>query len=71
MARQLLDLITDLSVSSDRHAGFRLSVDRGDELPRGGGPDPRDGQKPVVRLKSMFDKDLPIDKLNVKARNFQ
>jgi hypothetical protein len=71
MARQPLDLITDLPVPADRHAGFRLSVGRGDELPRDGGPDPRDGQKPFVQLKAMFDKDLPIERLNVKAWNFQ
>lgn len=53
MARQLLDLITDLSVPADRHAGFRLSVGTGDGFPRGGGPDPRDWQKPVVRLREL------------------
>lgn len=71
VAQQLFDLSEDLSGLAGRDAEFRLPAGRGDEFAHGGGPDPRDAQKPVVRPKEMFDPDLHIDTLKVKARNFQ
>jgi error-prone DNA polymerase len=43
---------------------------RGDKFAHGGRPDPRDKARPVVRPKEMFDPDLRIETLKVKARNF-
>jgi error-prone DNA polymerase len=47
-----------------------LPAGRGDEFARGGGPHPRDKPKPVVAPRDVFVRDLHIDTLKVKARNF-
>jgi error-prone DNA polymerase len=70
IAQQLFDLSVDLSSLSERDTEFRLPAGRGDEFAHGGGPDPRDRQAPAVRPRDMFVKDLHIDTLKVKARNF-
>ena len=71
VAQQLFDLTADLSGLADRDAEFKLPAGRGDEFAHGGGPDPRDDPRPVPRAKEMFDPDLHIETLKVKARNFQ
>jgi error-prone DNA polymerase len=72
VAQQLFDLSGDLSGLADRDTEFRLPTGRGDEFAHGGGPDPRDTPKPVVQAaRDMFVRDLHIDTLKVKARNFQ
>jgi error-prone DNA polymerase len=71
VAQQLFDLSADLSGLADRDTEFRLPTGRGDEFAHGGGPDPRDAPKPVVQSRDMFVRDLHIDTLKVKARNFQ
>ena len=71
IARQLFDLTADLSGLADRDAAFKLPSGRGDEFAHGGGPDPRDKPKPMVTPRDMFVRDLHIDTLKVKARNFQ
>lgn len=71
IARQLFDLTGDLSGLADRDAEFKMPAGRGDEFAHGGGPDPRDKPKPVVTPRDMFVRDLHIDTLKVKARNFQ
>jgi error-prone DNA polymerase len=71
IARQLFDLTTDLSGLADRDAEFKMPAGRGDEFAHGGGPDPRDRPKPVVTPRDLFVRDLHIDTLKVKARNFQ
>jgi error-prone DNA polymerase len=70
VAQQLFDLSDDLSGLADRDAEFKLPTGRGDEFAHGGGPDPRDQPKPVVRPKEMYDPDLRIETLKVKSRNF-
>ncbi|MDM9629063.1 error-prone DNA polymerase [Rhizobium sp. S152] len=70
VAQQLFDLSGDLSGLADRDTEFRLPTGRGDEFAHGGGPDPRDTPKPVVQARDMFVRDLHIDTLKVKARNF-
>jgi error-prone DNA polymerase len=71
VAQQLFDLTADLSGLADRDTVFRLPAGRGDEFAHGGGPDPRDTPKPVVQVRDMFVRDLHIDTLKVKSRNFQ
>ncbi|WP_313199408.1 error-prone DNA polymerase [Rhizobium sp.] len=71
VAQQLFDLSGDLSALADRDTEFKLPAGRGDEFAHGGGPDPRDRPKPVVQPRDMFVRDLHIDTLKVKSRNFQ
>jgi len=71
VAQQLFDLSNDLSGLADRDTEFRLPTGRGDEFAHGGGPDLRDTPKPVVQARDMFVRDLHIDTLKVKSRNFQ
>ncbi|TWF47646.1 error-prone DNA polymerase [Neorhizobium alkalisoli] len=71
IARQLFDLTADLSGLADRDAAFKMPTGRGDEFAHGGGPDPRDAPKKVASPRDMFVRDLHIDTLKVKARNFQ
>nr|WP_172694564.1 error-prone DNA polymerase [Rhizobium rhizogenes]QCL10734.1 DNA polymerase III, alpha subunit [Rhizobium rhizogenes] len=70
VAQQLFDLSGDLSALADRDAEFKLPAGRGDEFAHGGGPDPRDKPKPIARPRDMFTRDIHIDTLKVKARNF-
>jgi error-prone DNA polymerase len=70
VAQQLFDLSGNLSGLADRDTEFRLPTGRGDEFAHGGGPDPRDTPKPVVQARDMFVRDLHIDTLKVKSRNF-
>ncbi|MBY3307630.1 hypothetical protein HFO04_33490 [Rhizobium laguerreae] len=70
-AQQLFDLSGDLVGLADRDEEFKLPVGRGDEVARGGGPEPRDRPKPVVAARDLFVPDLHIDTLKIEARNFQ
>ncbi|SCB37508.1 error-prone DNA polymerase [Rhizobium hainanense] len=73
VAQQLLDLSGDLSGLADRDMDFRLPTGRGDEFAHGspGSPDSRDRPRPVPEARDIFVRDLHIDTLKVKARNFQ
>jgi error-prone DNA polymerase len=73
VAQQLFDLTEDLSGLADRDMEFKLPTGRGDEFAHGfpGGGDSRDRPKPVVTPRDIFVRDLHIDTLKVKARNFQ
>lgn len=70
VAQQLFDLSADLSGLADRDAEFKLPTGRGDEFAHGGGPDARDKPKPVMQARDMFVRDLHIDTLKLKSRNF-
>ncbi len=70
IARQLIDLSRDLSGLADRDMEFKLQPGRGDEFARGGGPDPRDTPRAAVQPRDIFIRDLHIDTLKVKSRNF-
>ncbi len=70
VAQQLFDLSADLSGLADRDTDFKLPTGRGDEFAHGGGPDSRERPKPVVAPRDMYVRDLHIDTLKVKARNF-
>ncbi len=71
VAQQLFDLTSDLSGLADRDTSFRLPTGRGDEFAHGGGPDSREREKPVVNARDMFVRDLHLDTIKVKSRNFQ
>ncbi|KQS59290.1 hypothetical protein ASG39_18345 [Rhizobium sp. Leaf371] len=68
VAQELFNLTADPSGLADRDVEFRLPAGRGDELAHVGGPDP---PRPVLRPKVMYDPDLHIQTLKVKALNFQ
>lgn len=73
VAQQLLDLSGDLSGLADRDIDFKLPTGRGDEFAHGGagGGDARDRPKPIPQAREIYVRDLHIDTLKVKARNFQ
>ncbi|MBB4113241.1 error-prone DNA polymerase [Rhizobium sp. BK226] len=73
VAQQLFDLSGDLSSLADRDSEFKLPTGRGDEFAHGspGSPDSRDTPKPVPpHPRDIFVRDLHIDTLKVKGRNF-
>ncbi|KOF20241.1 DNA polymerase [Ensifer adhaerens] len=72
VAQQVFDLSGDLSGLADRDIDFKLPTGRGDEFAHGspGSPDSRDRPKPVPHPRDIFVRDLHIDALKVKARNF-
>jgi error-prone DNA polymerase len=73
VAQQLFDLSGDLSGLADRDIDFKLPTGRGDEFAHGslGSQDSRDRPKPVPEPRDIFVRDLHIDTLKVKSRNFQ
>lgn len=72
IARQLDDLSGDLAALADRDTEFRNPSGRGDEFAHGshGGGDARDRPKPIPEARDIYVRDLHIDTLKVKARNF-
>jgi error-prone DNA polymerase len=70
VAQQVFDLSGDLSGLADRDIDFKLPTGRGDEFAHGGGPDPRDKPKSTVQPRDIFVRDLHVDSLKVKTRNF-
>jgi error-prone DNA polymerase len=49
---------------------FTLPAGRGDEARHPGGPDPR-GAVPIKKVRDIYNPNLHIDTLSVKARNFR
>ncbi len=72
VAQQLFDLSSDLSRLADRDMEFKQTTGRGDEFAHGsvGGGDARDSAPPPAP-RDIFIRDLHIDSLKIKARNFQ
>ncbi len=72
VAQQLFDLSADLSGLADMDVVFKAPSGRGDEFAHGsaGGGDSRDRQKPLPEARDIFVRDLHIDTLKVKSRNF-
>jgi error-prone DNA polymerase len=72
VAQQLFDLSSDLSGLADRDMEFKLTTGRGDEFAHGsvGGGDTRE-RAPPPAPRDIFIRDLHIDRLKIKARNFQ
>ncbi|MDE8761989.1 MULTISPECIES: error-prone DNA polymerase [Rhizobium] len=72
VAQMLFDLSGALSGLADRDSEFKLPAGRGDEFAHGsaGSPDSRDRPKTVPQARDIFVRDLHIDTLRVKSRNF-
>ncbi|RDJ10124.1 error-prone DNA polymerase [Rhizobium phaseoli] len=72
VAQMLFDLSGDLADLADRDSEFKLPAGRGDEFAHGspGSPDSRDRPKAVPQARDIFVRDLHIDTLKVKGRNF-
>lgn len=72
VAQMLFDLSGDLSGLADRDSEFKLPAGRGDDFAHGspGSPDSRDRPKTVPQARDIFVRDLHIDTLRVKSRNF-
>ncbi len=64
------DLSAQLKTVSNLEDGFPLTAGRGDDAKRGGsGLDSRE-RKPPIKPRDMYEPDLHIDTLKVRARNF-
>jgi error-prone DNA polymerase len=65
------DLSSQLKTVSGLEDGFPLSAGRGDEAKHGGsGLDSRE-PKPPIKPRDMYEPDLHIDTLKIRARNFR
>jgi error-prone DNA polymerase len=73
VAQQLFDLSTNLSTLAGMDKEFKAPSGRGDEFAHGsaGGGDSRDRPKPAPQARDIFVRDLHIDTLKIKSRNFQ
>ncbi|SMD13041.1 error-prone DNA polymerase [Rhizobium sp. RU36D] len=72
VAQQLFDLSADLSGLAGRDTDFKLPTGRGDEFAHGssGGPDSRERPRALPEARDIYVRDLHIDTLNVRSRNF-
>jgi error-prone DNA polymerase len=70
VAHRLTDLSADLATVGSREA-FLLPHGRGDQVTHGGGPDPRELPPKGLRTRDIYDPDLHIDTIKVKARDFR
>lgn len=72
VAHRIADLSAELASIGQRHAAFPLPHGRGDEFHHGSSsPDPR-GQPPKVsRTRDMYVRDLHIDAIRVRTRDFK
>ncbi len=72
VAQQLFDRSGDLSALADRDVDVKIPMGRGDEFAHGspGSPDSKDRPRPVPEARDTLVRDLHIDTLKVRARNF-
>ncbi len=71
VAHQLTDLSAELASVGSRDAAFPLPYGRGDQVTHaGGGPDPRELPPKGLRTRDIYVRDLHIDTIKVKSRNF-
>jgi error-prone DNA polymerase len=71
VVEEVRDLTADLKTVAGFDALFPLVPGRGDEAKHGGsGPDSRD-PRPITKPRDMYEPDLHIDTLRLKARNFR
>jgi error-prone DNA polymerase len=69
---QVVDLSADLKRISGLDARIRLQSGRGDDAKRGGsGADSREPKAAMINPREMYEPDLQIDMLRLKARNFR
>jgi error-prone DNA polymerase len=72
VVEEVRDLTPDLRAVSGLDSPFPLPAGRGDEAKHGGGgTDSRERKAPIIRPRDMYEPDLHIDTLKVKARNFR
>ncbi len=72
VAHRLSDLSPELASIGERDAAFPLPHGRGDEAHHGGtGPDPRDLPPKGLRTRDIYVRDLHIDTLKVRPRDFR
>src|SRR3546814_19192020 len=72
VAQRLTDLSADLASVGDRDAAFPLPHGRGDEFHHGSPtPDPRDPTSKGLRARDIYVRDLHIDSIKVKTRDFR
>jgi error-prone DNA polymerase len=64
------DLSSQLKTVSGLEGRFPLSAGRGDEAKHGGSDDSRE-PKPSIKPRDMYEPDLHIDTLKIRARNFR
>ncbi|MCC8978911.1 error-prone DNA polymerase [Bradyrhizobium acaciae] len=68
---EVCDLTNDLKLMSGAGDALILPAGRGDEAKHGGsGMDSREPKAPIIRPRDMYEPDLHIDTLKIKARNF-
>ncbi len=70
IARKLYDLSGDLSALADRDLEVRIPTGRGDEFAHGSPGSADHRGKAVVKARDMYVRDLHIDNLKIKSRNF-
>jgi error-prone DNA polymerase len=71
VAQRIIDLSPELASVGEREADFRLPHGRGDQVRNGGsGPDPREQPPKPARTRDIYVRDLHIDTIKVKSRNF-
>lgn len=72
VANHLTDLSTDLAAVGERDTGFPLPHGRGDEFHHGSrGIDPRSLPPKVPKPRDIYVRDLQIDGIKVKTRDFR
>jgi error-prone DNA polymerase len=72
IVEQVADLTHDLKSVAGLDAPFPLPSGRGDEAKGGGsGPDSRDPKPQIIKPRDVYEPDLHIETLKVKARNFR
>ncbi|MBB3429048.1 error-prone DNA polymerase [Rhizobium sp. BK312] len=71
VAQQLFDLTGDLFGLADRDEAFKLPTGRGDEFAHGAPEIPDSRERAVMKVREIYEPDRLIDRLKVRARNFQ
>ena len=71
VANRLVDLSAELATVGSRDAAFPLPHGRGDEATHAGGsPDPRELPPKGLRTRDIYVRDLHIETIKAKSRNF-
>jgi error-prone DNA polymerase len=71
IAEHLIDQSAMLHQIGGLDEAFNVPTGRGDEARHAGGPDPRDQQPPLRKVRDIYVPDLHIDTLAVKTRDFR
>ncbi len=71
IVEQVSDLSSELRRVSGIDGAFPVNGGRGDDAKRGGSGDDSRDPKPIVRPRDMYEPDMHIESLKVRARNFR